>query len=263
MNESVLVNGITSAVLLPPLNFVLLCVAGWLLLRRWPRVGMAMSLCALSLLLVLSTKAGAWLLVAPLEQRTAPLSAPRDGDAQAIVVLGAGRQSGAPEYGGKDSPNAIALVRLRYAAKLHRDTGLPILTAGGTPDGAAESEAAGMARSLREDFRTPVQWLEERSATTAENAAFSARILQGAGIHRILLVTDAMHMPRSRAVFEAAGLEVVPAPTAFFSRERRMALDFIPGGEGLRRSHYAMREWIGLLWYRWRDVRPKGGEAGQ
>jgi uncharacterized SAM-binding protein YcdF (DUF218 family) len=262
MHESVLINGIVSAVLLPPLNLVLLCIAGWFLRRRWPRAGVTMSACALGALLVLSTKAGALLLVTPLEQRTAPLSVPRDSGAQAIVVLGAGRQSRAPEYGGKDSPNAIELVRLRYAAKLHRETGLPILVAGGTLDDATESEAAGMARSLREDFRTPVQWLEERSTTTAENAAFSARILQAAGIRRILLVTDAMHIPRSRAVFETTGLEVVPAPTAFFSVERRTALDFVPSGEGLRRSHYAMHEWIGLQWYRWAHGRTGARRCG-
>ncbi|RJG06644.1 YdcF family protein [Noviherbaspirillum cavernae] len=252
MSGTVLATNIAGALLLPPVNLVLLCAAGLCLRPRWPRAGVAISAGALIVLLVLSTCAGALLFVSPLEQRTTPLASPRDAGAQAIVALGGGRMKSAPEYGGKDGPSHVALARLRYAATLHRETGLPVLVTGGVPDASAESEAAGMARSLRDDFGVPVQWLEERSSNTAENAAFSARILKGAGVKRILLVTDAMHMPRSKAIFEAAGLEVAAAPTVFFSRERLTPLDFIPTGEGLRRTHYAMHEWVGLVWYRLR-----------
>jgi uncharacterized SAM-binding protein YcdF (DUF218 family) len=252
MDDSVLATNVVSAFLLPPLNLILLCAVGLWMHRRWPRSGMMLSVAALMGLLVLSTGAGSSLLVEPLEQRYAPLESPKDASAQAIVVLGAGRLADAPEYGGRDVPNYIELARLRYAAKLHRETGLPILVTGGAPDGSVESEAAGMARALREDFATPVKWLEEQSNTTVENAAFSASMLKAAGVQRILLVTDAMHMPRSVMVFETTGLEIVPAPTVLFSSARLTPLAFIPNGEGLRRSHYALHEWIGLLWYRLR-----------
>ena len=246
---SVIVINAVSALLLPPLNLVLVCTVGLLLHRRHPRLGLALGGGALGLLLLLSTPAGALLLVAPLECRTAALGSARGTGAQAIVVLGGGRISDAPEYDGNDIPSIQALTRLYYAARLQRESGLPLLTTGGMPDGAAVSEAAIMARVLREEFSRPVAWMEGRSNTTAENAQFSAPILRQAGVRRILLVTDAIHMPRSRAVFEKTGLAVIPAPTIFFSHERLTALDFLPSGEGLRRSHYAMHEWIGLVWY--------------
>jgi uncharacterized SAM-binding protein YcdF (DUF218 family) len=249
MNEIVLMTYAVSAAFLPPLNLIVLCFVGMLLGRRWPRTGKVLSVGALVVLLVLSTGIGSLILVSPMEHRTAPLVSTRDTGAQAIVILAAGRLSNAPEYGGEDVPSNVELARLRYAAKLYRETGLPILVTGGAPDGSKESEAAGMARSLREDFHVPVQWLEERSNTTAENAIFSARILHAAGLKRILLVTDALHMPRAHAVFDVTGLEVVPAPTVFFSDQRLTPLDFIPSGEPLRRSHYAAHEWMGLLWY--------------
>src|SRR5205085_10323064 len=106
------------------------------------------------------------------------------------VVVWGGRLARAPEYGGRDVPSYITGARLRYAAKLHHETGLPILVTGGAPDGSKEAEAIVMARSLREDFAVPVKWIELRSSNTAENASFSTQILKQAGVQRILLVTD-------------------------------------------------------------------------
>lgn len=252
MNSSIILTKALSAMILPPLNLILLCAAGILLRRRWPRFGAAVSIVALATLAVISTPAGALLFVTPLEKQNPPLASPRDAQAQAIVVLAGGRIMNALEFGGRDSPSVITLARMRYAAKLHRETGLPILTSGGTPDGRKESEAAIMARSLREDFMVPVRWIEGKSDNTSQNAALSAAMLAQAGVRRVLLVTDAIHMPRSREVFEKAGLDVVPAPTLFYSRAELTPLDFMPSGEGLRRSDYALHEWVGMVWYRWK-----------
>jgi uncharacterized SAM-binding protein YcdF (DUF218 family) len=252
MSSGWLFNIIVSAFLLPPLNLIVPAIVGFMLRKRWPRLSGILIVGSLLGLLVLSTAAGARLFVTPLEQRAIPLAAARSTGAQAIVVLGGGRLRNAPEYGGRDSPSLIALGRLRYAAKLHRDTGLPILVTGGAPEGASESEAAVMARVLREDFRIPVQWLEQASDNTAENAEFSARLLKQAGVQRILLVTDALHMPRSQTIFTRYGLQVVPAPTTFVSHNSLSPIDFLPSGDALRLSHYAMHEWIGLCWYQLR-----------
>jgi uncharacterized SAM-binding protein YcdF (DUF218 family) len=107
-----------------------------------------------------------------------------------------------------------------------------------------------MARVLREDFKTEVAWEEGQSEDTAENALFSARILKAAGIRRVLLVTQAMHMPRARAEFIRAGIEVVPAPTLFYSQVKWSPLMLVPTASGLYRSFYAVHEWMGLIWYR-------------
>ena len=56
------------------------------------------------------------------------------------------------------------------------------------------------------------------------------------GISRILLVTDAMHMPRAKMVFSKAGLDVIAAPTMFFGFESIGPFDFLTSAEGLRRS---------------------------
>ena len=260
MNQSWIVNSAMSALLLLPFSLILLCLLGIALRRRWPRFGLSLSLLALLILTLFSTRPGAMLLVAPLERLNAPLALSKAVGAQAIVVLGAGRIANAPEYGDADVPSAAALQRLRYAAKLHRDTGLPLLTSGGMPDGAKVSEAVIMERVLREDFVVPVRWMEQQSNNTEENARDSAAMLQQAGIRRILLVTDALHMQRARLAFERAGLAVVAAPTVFYSAERATIVDYFPRSKWLQRSDYAAHEWLGLAWY-WLRHQLAGGQA--
>ena len=254
MSASWLATQFVSAFLLPPLNLALIAFLGFLLRKRRPRTGTALCAVALLGLLILCTGAGARLLTAPIEQMTHPLAIAKDAGAQAIVVLGGGRLARAPEYGGRDSPGPATLGRLRYAATLYKQTGLPVLVTGGKPDGADEPEAAVMARVLKEEFATPVKWIEPDSNNTAQNARFSAKLLQAAGVQRILLVTDAIHMPRAAAAFERTGLAATPAPTGFVASGPLTASDFVPNGSALAVSHYAMHEWVGMLWYRIRHA---------
>jgi len=255
--------------ILPPANLFLLIALGLLMRRRWRRAGTVLAGASLALLAFLSTTGGARLLVAPLEAMSAPLREPERAGAQAIVVLASGRLQDAPEYGDRDIPDYIALARVRYGAHLQRRTGLPLLVSGGNGasgiDPAADDrdyvKADAMATALREDFGVPVQWVERHSRDTNENANDSAVLLRAAGIQRILLVTDAMHMPRSCAAFERAGLDVVRAPTMFFGRQAPVLNSWVPGAEGMRRSRYALYEWMGSLWYRLRADGKDGREA--
>jgi uncharacterized SAM-binding protein YcdF (DUF218 family) len=252
MSASLIASGTAHTLLLPPFSLFFLVVIGWILRRRRPCLGRAIIVATLVVFFFLCTQTGASLLVRPLENLTAPLASSIDSGAQAIVVLAAGSLEHAAEYGDKDIPDYIALARLRYAAKLQHETGLPILVSGGNVavDGTGESKADAMASALREDFVTPVRWIEGKSENTAENAQFSASILRKNGVHRILLVTDAMHMPRAKMAFAKTGLNVVAAPTMFFGAESIGPFDFLPSAEGLRRSCYAIYEWTGLFWYR-------------
>lgn len=252
MNLALIATKAVSALLLPPLNLILLCALGLLLRRRTPRAGLALSALALLTLTVISTPAGSLLLARPLENLVPPLASAQGSGAQAIVVLGGGRIAQAPEYKGHDLPRLVPLVRLRYTAALWRATHLPVLASGGAPDGATESEAALMARSLREDFGVPVTWIEGASNNTEQNAAYSADILRRHGVRRILLVTDSVHMPRAKMIFDKTGLDVVPAPASLTGRGRLLPTDFMPAGEALFVSHYAMHEWLGILWQSFR-----------
>lgn len=252
MNISWLVTNALASVLLPPLSLLLLGLCGHIGARHFRRLGNAIILLAIALFLILSTGAGARWLSAPVERRSLPLVSVAGSGAQAIVILGGGRLYAAPEDEGRDQPGRQTLMRLRHGAKLQRQTGLPIMVSGGAPDAAGESEAAVMARSLREDFRVPVRWMEDGSDNTAQNAQLSKQQLQQAGITQVLLVTDALHMPRAKAVFTHAGLTVIPAPTSFLAQKPLAAEDFIPNVRALEISHYVLHERLGMLWYRLR-----------
>ena len=78
----------------------------------------------------------------------------------------------------------------------------------------------------------------------------SAAILRDADIQRVVLVTQAFHMPRAVRLFRSAGLEVVPAPTNFITGGDTVIgpLSFVPRINALRNSYYALHEWLGIAW---------------
>ena len=237
---------VVSAFLLPPLNFLLVGVGGVLALKSRPRLGRTLIVSAFGLLYILSTPYFSSKLLRLLE--SAPALTSFRHDAGAIVVIGAGTYFNAPEYGG-DTVNQFALERLRYGARLHTRTGIPLLVSGGNPAGG-EAEATLMKKVLEEDFKTGVKWVEPYSNNTNENAKFSYRMLKAAGVTRIYLVTQAWHMPRAAAAFRQAGFYVIPAPTGFTTTRTTSAMSFLPGAKGLLNSSLAMHEWLGMAWYR-------------
>ena len=232
--------------LLPPANgLLLLVIAGFYRRRRWA-FGLAAFGTALLVMQSLPLVSGA--LMASLEERAGPVLQHTDG-AQAIVVLGSGLDLKAPEYGG-DTAGERTLLRLRYGALLAKRFDLPLLVAGGRPENATQTEAAVMADILEREFAVKARWQEGESRNTAENASKSAAILRAAGIRRVVLVTQAFHMPRAVRLFRAAGLEVVPAPTHFKTAGRSPlgALDLLPQSNALRNSYFALHEWLGITW---------------
>ncbi len=237
-----------TAFLLPPFCLLLPGIAGLLLWHRRPAIARLLVAASLGLLWLFSMPIVADSLMQRLEGAPVALE-PKTLSADAIVVLGAGTYLNAPEYGA-DTVSESGLVRLRYAARLQRETGKPVLLSGGKPQGNTLSEAEQMKAVLENEFHIPVKWMEGDSNNTAENARFTQRILGPAGIKRIYLVTHAWHTPRAAMVFRAAGFDVVPAPTAYSVHGAIGLLDFLPSAGGMSESGRFMHEVIGILWYR-------------
>lgn len=242
------ITNLISAFLLPPLSLLLAALLGLLLFRSYPRLGRTLLIGSLALLWLCSTPYFAEGAMHLLESRYGAVDT-RTQPADAIVVLGGGTYFHAPEYGA-DTVSEFTLARLRYAARLQRETGKPLLVTGGKPLGNDLSEAQQMKAVLEQEFKVPVRWAEGASDNTLENARYSHELLQQASIRRIYLVTHAWHMSRSILAFRAAGFDVVPAPTAFTTRYQTDLLSFIPRAEALRNSKFFVHELIGLLWYR-------------
>ncbi len=237
-----------STLLLPPGNaLALLALACFRRRKRW---AFAVAVSGGVLLLLQSLPLVGTALMGTLEDRAGAWS-PDTAGAQAIVVLGSGLIRPVAEFGG-ETANERTLVRVRRAAQLAGETQLPVLVSGGRPLPAVSSEAAAMAAVLEHEFGVPVRWREEDSLDTPGNASLSARMLAPAGVKRIVLVTQAFHMPRARLLFEAQGFDVIPAPTHFVSKNGAgfEALSLFPSASALHNSYYALHEWLGILWVR-------------
>ena len=250
--SALLATAVVSAALLPPLSLLILLAVGLTLFRRRPRLALSMILLATTALFALSTP---W--VGGLLQKSLEISQPVDAEAlqsaHAIVILGGGRRVEAAEYGG-DTLNGISLERLRYAAFLHRASGLPILVTGGKPGGGTMGEGRIMQRILQNEYGISPKWIEEVSLNTRENARLSAPLLKQAGVQRIVLITHAWHLRRAVPEFESHGLSVIPAGIQFSRTRVDSILDLLPTPAGLRDSSFALHEWLGILWYKLRSI---------
>lgn len=247
-----LITKAVGALLTPPALFLLLALLGLLLQYRWRYLGQAMVSGSVLALAILSLPVTGDFLISTLEDSVEPLN-PAGNTLQqragAIIVLGGGRAPGTPEYSG-DTVSGSTLERLRYAARLHKSSRLPLLVSGGSPTERIP-EAKLMHDVLTQDFAVEVAWSEERSRTTHENAVYSRPILDASGIHRVALVTHAWHMPRAVLAFRQAGIDVIPAPTIYTARDSSYSvMRFLPSGPSLSKSYLALHEWIGIAWYR-------------
>lgn len=241
--------------LIPPGIIIAVALLGFLIQIRWHLAGSIIVLISVATLLAFSLPLTGYQLMQGIESRSTPLrlatavnTGPPPG---AIVILGGGRYTEAVEYGEGDSVSRMTLERLRYGAHLHRLTGLPILVSGGSPYGERTSEAELMQAALRE-FRIEAKWTEGKSANTHENARYTKIILAEASVRRIYLVTHAAHMPRAVWAFENEGVSTIPAPMGFttLNKEDRKTLGYFPSAYGLQLSSQALRERLGLFWYK-------------
>lgn len=242
------ITNLISTFLLPPLNLLLIAALGLWLWHKRPFIARALLTISFALLWMLSTPYIAEGLLHQLEGEPY-VTGTKKILADAIIVLGGGTYFHAPEYGG-DTVSHYTLERLRFAAKLHRELKKPVLVTGGKPLGNNLSEAEQMKRVLEQEFNVPVRWVEGESDNTLQNARLSHSMLKAEGIERIYLVTHAWHMPRAVQVFQKAGFQVIPAPTAYTTRYRTDLLAVIPNAAALRNSSIFFHELIGMLWYR-------------
>jgi uncharacterized SAM-binding protein YcdF (DUF218 family) len=239
--------------LLAPFSLALLLLAAGLWIHKW-RARLLVS--ALLVLLIPACPLVSDFLLSTLERQYPDRGLEALPPAEAIVVLGG--SIGGPGGKHRDSHIVGASDRLLAALRLYHAGKAPlILCSGGSLALFGEAEKrpeSEIVSSLLQEWGVPAGAIltEERSVNTHENAARSYDMLAARGIHKILLVTSAMHMPRAAATFRKAGFEVIPAPADFRTGWDQEPLDWIPNPSSLSDSEKALREWVGLWTYRLR-----------
>jgi uncharacterized SAM-binding protein YcdF (DUF218 family) len=192
-------------------------------------------------------------LMLPLEERFPPWDASR-GPPDGVIVLGGIIAEDVSAARGAVALNESA-ERVTVAAELaRRYPNVRIIFSGGTNALIFEKDAeAGFAVRQLEDLGVARERItaEEQSRNTIENAVFSRLIANPLPGERWLLLTSAFHMPRAVAVFRAVGFPVEPYPVDWRTTGPADLFRPYPSvSEGLRRTDVAVREWVGLLLYR-------------
>jgi uncharacterized SAM-binding protein YcdF (DUF218 family) len=242
------------SLLIYPLSLSLILGALGLLIWRlgWVRSGFYTVLLALGWLYVCSTGSFSYYLMETLERDFPAQELSKVEKADAIVLLG-GALRGDPQMGTLPDLNQYA-DRLVHAVALYKAGKADyILLSGGSSPGS-RSEAHLM-QDILAIMGVPAEHLilEDQSRDTHDNAVNSAHLLKTRGMHRVLLVTSAFHMPRAYPLFQAQDLKVIPAPTDF----QRVILTStlptgLPGVKNLYRTTDALHEIVGYWVYRWR-----------
>jgi uncharacterized SAM-binding protein YcdF (DUF218 family) len=225
------------ALLLPIGISEILIIAGVVFRRRW------IALAGAATLYAFSTQSVGRLMMQPLERVYPPMAVGAAPSADAIVVLAGSILRGVTVSGpqwGESANRFFAGIDLALAGKAR----LIIISAGDSP-----RLAAVLRQTAIRDGIPPEQIILTHRVFTTEDEART--VSETPGVHSILLVTSAFHMPRAALLFRARGLDVNPFPTD----ERILPTSpstfrFIPESSQLEKSEEALREYYGLAVYR-------------
>lgn len=265
-----LLRNFLAEILMPPLLWIALAFLGMYFFKKRDRIFKGwICICLFAMWVSSSTVFANWLIMISDEwmhwpnavdvKTLAQVGSKQPRDIGAIVILGGGRRKGALERVDQELQDISSetLQRIRMGARLAKQTGLPVLVTGGAPDGSGKystPEATLMAQVLEQEFGVKVKWIEDKSATTQENALFTKDLLATSHIQKIYLVTQFSHMPRAIHVFEKYGIESIPVASGYeYSNQLEWSelnpLDFLPSVNGTRRVHEVWHESLGMIWY--------------
>ena len=215
-----------------------LLAAGLVLTRRYRRAGIAFAvLTALLLVGVGVVPSHIWLL-RPLEHRFDSTALPAHVDG--ILTLGGG------------SEDNVRLARVAMLAR--RFPNARLVYSGGDGeliDNRPDVSAAYARRFLLALGTDPSRiTLEGKSRNTFEDIAFTQRIVQPRSGETWLLATSGYQLPRAVEIANRLGWKLLPLPTNHVTSATGIDGIFdVP--ENIHHFDVAIREWIGLLVYRW------------
>lgn len=148
--------------------------------------------------------------------------------------------------------------RILQAVELYKTVKIKkILVSGGegtlTPTGYTEADL--VKTFLVRNYIVPEAdiLVDGKSRNTRENAIESKKLLLEKGIRgNVLLITSAVHMPRSLGCFKKAQLEVTPYATdrLYYPRKGNFEYYFIPDFDNFITWNKLFHEWIGWFTYR-------------
>jgi uncharacterized SAM-binding protein YcdF (DUF218 family) len=221
-----------------------LVLVGALWRRRFPAV------LGVFLLLLFSTPFVGRLLMSPLENAYPAESIGEAPSADAVVVLNGGIVRGTSRPGvqwADSSSRFFTGLDLALAGKAKF-----LVLSAGTPPVHSQPGQGEILRNVALSRGLPAERIiVTRYVLTTEDEARAVSALPG--IHSILLVTSAFHMPRAALLFRATGLAICPFPSdqrILGANDPTGGFAFIPDAAPLGESESSLREYYGLAIYR-------------
>jgi uncharacterized SAM-binding protein YcdF (DUF218 family) len=240
---------IATGFLLPPGILIILLLAGAFFVRRRMRLFLAGLSVLIYLISIAPTKD---LLLMPLENRFKVPGAEEVRSGDAYVLLGGGVNDSAPDMYGNGMLTGDSMIRLMTVYRLYRVERKPIIVSGGAvgtervPEGQIAKKLL-----LQMGVRAEDVIVENASKDTYENAQFVAELSSKRGIRRIILVTSAFHMERSVLLFRRHFQEIIPYPAGHYAQAAPYSLlSFIPDAGALACVSIALKEYMGIIFYR-------------
>jgi uncharacterized SAM-binding protein YcdF (DUF218 family) len=165
------------------------------------------------------------------------------GDADAIVVIAGGGQI--DHFTGKRFPTAGSFAKLKKAELLAEKLNLPLVVS--ASDGADKGE---MPYLLDQLDRQLEMFLSYDSETTLDHAANIAGIMKAKDFTKAIVFVSGNHAYRTKAVLEKLDVEVIAVVVGINDSDLSWRA-FIPRFEGFFYWKHALKEYAGLIYYKW------------
>lgn len=222
--------------------------------QRLRRVGRGLVAVAAALALVLLLTPAADWAARPLEERFPRPDLPERVDG--IIVLGGAVDPMMAASRGEPSVTQSAERILVFVELARRHPEARLVSAGGSglllhQDAKEDAVTRGVLGQV--GFDPGRVLFEAESRNTWENALFSRDLVRPGQGERWVVVTSALHMPRSVGIFRRIGWDVIPYPVDFRSYDRNTPFTGFDMERSLVLFSAAVREWIGLAAYRLMD----------
>ena len=233
-------------------GLIVLGLGVWLLWTRWRRAGRWLVSLAVLAGLAMATLPLGTRLYLPLENRF-PVAGDLPGRIDGIIALGGVVDQFVTMARGQVALSGTAERLTEFAALARRYPDAKLVFTGGSGDLVRQGvKEADVLRPFFGDLGLDADRIlfENQARNTYENAVVTFGLVKPKPGERWILVTSAMHMPRSVGAFRKAGWNPIPYPVDFTTEwPFRFALG-LRMTQGIESFSLALHEWMGLVIYR-------------
>ncbi|MGM0446044.1 MAG: YdcF family protein [Bacillota bacterium] len=242
---------ISSFVTLPGIFLLLnIIIFIYLLKISWSNIIKIISGFTVLLMIITFTGLGVHIFVLPLQNYASNIDGFNQNQIEEIpvVVLGGGINYNVTEN--KSELSSISRDRLIKGILISKDNNMPLIYSGGVGVGYQDTGESEIALNFVNNF-DGIDFIQENKArTTYENGLMIKDWLTENNYEKIYLVTSAIHMKRSKGVFDNIGVNYIPVVSNYAYSHKLSWLDYLPNRGSLRANMQAVHEWVGLIWYK-------------